>query len=174
MKIFKIAFRKNKLIRLMCIGLMVIFFIMTTLVNSSKMEMELEIKNDSTQANQSTSKPPERLGYKATPLLAITGSDKELDKIRDEVYKLAQDRNKSSNSLKRAKGYGNLPGFYNKYARFRGQDSRKKKILWGFMNDVVQIYEFCINPFYSINYVKWCNNSFLGNGTKNDGKFITL
>lgn len=101
-----------------------------------------------------------------------TESDEFMQKIKKEIIELARDHTKSPNQTKKARGNGNFPLNYNQRMRDRGKDSRKNRKLWGFMNDVVEIYEFCINPFYNVNYVKWCNNAFLGNVIKNDGKIL--
>lgn len=113
-----------------------------------------------------------KLSYQSNNSNNKEQSDLELEKIRTEIYNLARDKIKSSDVYKKARGSGNFANNYNKLMRNRGKDSRKIHNLWGFMMDVVEVYEFCINPFYKVNYVKWCNNAFLGNNMKNDGKYI--
>jgi hypothetical protein len=103
-------------------------------------------------------------------VVPLDGSDAEVKKIRDEIYKQAKAKMKSSNLGKKGRQYGKFTNNYNEYIKARGNDSRKNKNLWPFMNDVAKTYEYCINPIYNVNYSKWCDNSYTGNKTKLDGK----
>ena len=106
--------------------------------------------------------------------MPVTPSDIELGKIREEMYKLAREQLKSPDIYKKGRGSGTFTHNYNTYLRNRGKDSRKKKELFPFMMDVVQVYEFCVNPvLYNVNYNKWCTNQFSNKSTnsmKNLGK----
>lgn len=107
--------------------------------------------------------------------MPTTPSDIELSKIREEMYKLAREQIKSPDLYKKGRASGNFSQNYNMYLRNRGKDARKKKELFPFMMDVVEVYEFCINPvLYKVNYSKWCTNQFSNKSTnsmKNLGKF---
>jgi len=95
-------------------------------------------------------------------------SDIELQKIRNDIYSIAAEMIKSPNQSKKARGTGNFPSNYNVYMRNRGKDSRKKRSLWGFMMDVTEQYQFCINSAYKMNYKKIADNAYAGNSMKND------
>lgn len=102
-------------------------------------------------------------------------SDFELDKIKFEMYKLAREQLKSPDLYKKGRASGTFSNNYNMYLRNRGKDARKKKELFPFMMDVVEVYEFCVNPvLYKVNYSKWCTNQFSNKSTnsmKNIGNF---
>jgi hypothetical protein len=106
--------------------------------------------------------------------MPVTPSDTELTKIRDEMFKLAREQLKSPDLYKKGRASGSFSKNYNMYLRNRGKDARKKKELFPFMMDVVEVYEFCINPvLYKVNYSKWCTNQFSNKSTnsmKNLGK----
>lgn len=104
-----------------------------------------------------------------------TPSDNELEKIKFEMYKLAREQLKSPDLYKKGRASGTFSINYNMYLRNRGKDARKKKELFPFMMDVVEVYEFCVNPvLYKVNYSKWCTNQFSNKSTnsmKNIGNF---
>jgi len=140
-------------------------------------EPDADAEDKATDTSNEEKKPDQQYNGQFNPddkVVPLDKSDEEVKKIRDEIYKLAGSKLKSHNLAKKARQYGKFGNNYNEFIKANGSDSRKNKELWQFMNDITTPYEYCINPIYAVNYSKWCSNSYIGNKTKLDGKFLFL
>ena len=184
----------HKILIYVC-AIILIFNIHISLVKTTLTETDLEYKNkflnrlnayshadepdadadDKAADSTKEKKPDQKYNGQFNPddkVVPLDKSDEEVKKIRDEIYKLAGSKLKSQNLAKKGRQNGKFGNTYNEFIKAKGNDSRKNKKLWPFMNDITTPFEYCINPIYSVTYSKFCSNSYIGNKTKLDGKFL--
>ncbi len=93
--------------------------------------------------------------------------DKELERIRSNIYEIAQNMQRKSSIKKKQIFIGELPDAYPVKMRNKAKLIRQNRDIW---DDVMlyptAIWRMCIYPNFKINYVVWCKQKFALSNSK--------
>lgn len=87
--------------------------------------------------------------------------DKELEKIRENIYEIAKNMMSKSSIKKKRIEIGDLPDGYPIEMKEKAKLVRQNKDNWDpFLLYPTSIWRMCIYPNFKINYVMWCKQKF--------------
>lgn len=96
-------------------------------------------------------------------------SDAVYRRVIDYINKIAEEKMKSSDLMKKKKIAGALPEGFPEETIKKALETRDDKKKWNkIMKLPTEIYRFCLYPLTKVNYVKWCNNNFYGTKIKGE------
>jgi hypothetical protein len=90
-----------------------------------------------------------------------------LNRIKDYIYKFAEERMKSLDLNIKRNQNGNLPEGYSEDIRRKAKQAREDKSRYNpIMKYPTELFTFCVYPFSKVSFVKWCNSKYFDGKNK--------
>jgi hypothetical protein len=94
-------------------------------------------------------------------------SDKQLEQIRIDIYKIAEEVSKKSDIYKKSIEIGELPDSFPEPMRRKAKKVRLDRDRWNpVMLYPTAVWRSCLYPNFKINYVSWCKQKLALSKTK--------